>query len=133
MMSSGGWSANEGAREPAAVPVERSEPEPRATGDLMERVLQETLSATARGQPLDAAEMAALLDVARRHAGAALSLEPVAVDLVQALLQVRFASLVTEAEFRLAAATRIATTLWDDPPSHDRLEVFWNRLSEAVR
>jgi len=62
-----------------------------------------------------------------------LTLEPVAVDLVQALLQVRFASLVREAEFRLAAATRIATTLWDDPPSHDRLQVFWNRLSEAVR
>jgi len=48
--------------------AERLEPEPRASGDLLERVLQETLSATARGQPLEAAEMAALLDVARRHA-----------------------------------------------------------------
>jgi hypothetical protein len=124
-----------GTDEASAVPVERLEAEPVSAehADLMERVLQETLSATAQGQPLAESDMAALLEVARRHRGAALTLEPVAVDLVQALLRVRFATVAAADGLRLAAARRIAATLLEDPPSHDRLLVFWGRLSEAVR
>ncbi len=133
-MSSQGAPGNASDGRSGPVSVERLEAGNASPGsaDLLERVLQATLSATADGQPLDPAELAALRDVARRHRGAAVTLPLVADDLVQTLLRVRFANLEATAGFWRAAVERIAGSLLDDPTARDRLQALWAQLSEAA-
>lgn len=118
-----------GSQPDAAVTNEAT---PAAEPDLIERVLQETLTASATGAPLDSHEMAALQDVARRHRGADLTSQPVLVDLVAALLQARFSALAGRGPLCQTLAERIAETLWGDPLSQQRLYLLWARLTEAV-
>ncbi len=99
----------------------------------MERVLRETLAVTEADVPLEGAELTALEDVARRFIGTALSLHPVVVALVQAILSARFGSLACYPDVGQAVSLRIAQTLWDDPTSQARLLRLWARLTEAVR
>lgn len=99
---------------------------------LMEKVLRETLLAEDGDKPIDPAELDVLLQVARRHAGESLSLEPVTVDLVQSFLAHRFGNQLRGAGDWDKMPREIAETLWEDPHSHDRLEVMWSQLVENV-
>ena len=99
----------------------------------MERVLQETLAVTEVGVPLDGVELTALEDVARRFVDTAVSLHPVVVAMVQAILCARFGSLACRPDVGQAVSLRIAETLWEDPTSQARLMRLWARLTEAVR
>ena len=110
---------------PAAPPEQAAEP------TLMERVLRETLAAAEQDAAFNPADVAALREVVRQHSGIPISLEPVAIDLVLALLTTHFRSTARPPEFWQALAKRIATTLWDDPPSQTRLQRLWSRLSEV--
>ena len=64
-----------------------------AEARLLDSVLQQTRAALESGQAVGNAEAQALRAVARRFAGYELSLEPVTVQLVAALLTTRFRSL----------------------------------------
>lgn len=99
----------------------------------MDRVLRETLAAADPDAPLEAAELEALLQVARRHGNADLSLQPVAVELVEAVLWTRFRAVSGRGDLWQSLAVRIAATLWEDPTSRGRLQVLWSRLTEAAR
>lgn len=112
-----------------------SEPRPteseRPEGSLLEKVLQETLFGSG-GSP-DEPLMAALVEVARRHQGRPLSLDPVLVDLIQAIVRINLGQRAAKEVDYIAMSRRIAETLWDDLPSRERLERFWTRLAEAAR
>ncbi len=100
---------------------------------LLEQVLSETvLNAPGTGDPMAPEEMEALYEVARRHPGKPLTLQPVAVELVEALLMRRFPD-QADREFWKHLANRIATTLMDDPPTQERLAVFWASLRDTVK
>jgi hypothetical protein len=99
---------------------------------LLEKVLKETLSAPLPPGPLRDSEWQALLEVARRHRGQALVLEPVAIDLVQAMLRTRFDRLQLPDDSWQHMSREIATTLLDDPQTHSRLERFWSQLTEST-
>lgn len=107
----------------AAVP-----PEAAADPALMERVLRETLAAGDSGRPYDHHELAALREVARRHPAEPFGLHPVAREMVDAILRVRFAGGFHAAESRSAMAARIAETFCEDPVSAERLKALWVRL-----
>jgi hypothetical protein len=68
----------------------------------------------------------ALRQVARRYPGHPFVLDPVAVELVLAVLDNR---LLTNERSRREAALQIAETLFEDPALHERLERLWLRLS----
>lgn len=99
---------------------------------LLEQVLQETLAGGTSTDPLRRQQWQALVEVARRHRGEALVLEPVAVDLVEALLRSRFDQLQLPADSWQHMSRVIATTLLDDPHAQARLATFWGQLSESV-
>ena len=119
-MSSSGLPSHDAAEErpPDQVPAPPADPTEEA--GLMERVLRETLAVTEADVPLEGAELTALEDVARRFIGTALSLHPVVVALVQAILSARFGSLACRPDVGQAVSQRIAETLWDDPTSQVR-------------
>lgn len=108
-------------------PAESEKPD----GSLLEKVLQQTQLGS-EGSP-DEPLMAALLDVARRHKGRPLALDPVLVDLIEAIVRINLGQrAVKDADLGLMPR-QIAETLWEDLPSRDRLERFWTRLAEAAR
>ena len=115
--------------------AEQTVPDPKPTPDasLLEQVLRETLVAADSGEPLDPADTQTLVAVARRHRNSPLRLDPVAVDLVQSILQGRFRHLSGRPEFLATMSRQIAETLMDDPQTRQRLEAFWSRLSEAAK
>jgi len=99
------------------------------TAELLEKVVRETLSIGAADVPFDAGDMRRLREVARRHAGAALTTEP-AAELIYVLLEGLLEGV--PADVWRDAASEIAGTLLDDPRAKARLERFWTRLSGEV-
>jgi len=132
-MASSGFSLHGAAEGPLPDQTPAPPPDPTEEAGLMQRVLRETLAVTEADVPLDTAELTALEDVARRFIDAALSLHPVVVALVGAILSARFGYLACRPEVCQAVSLRIAETLWEDPASQARLLRLWARLTEAVR
>lgn len=132
-MSSSGFDADapDGRRYRLAKPAQHS-PDP-AQQAALEKVLQATLAGGKSAGHFDADDLPELALVARRHAGAPLSLDPVTVDIVQALLGRVFQSLAgsPEAWRRMTAAT--AETLYEDPIARQRLELLWQQISETTQ
>ena len=118
-------------RTPSETPPSEVEKTPES--GLLEQVLQKTLSAAGEGGSLDEPQLAALVEVARRHQGRPLSIDPVIVDLVRAILHINFSRLPASDAVWQVMSRQIAATLWDDRRSQERLERFWARLSEAAR
>jgi hypothetical protein len=107
------------------------EPAEPADRELLDRVLEQTLARINEGVLFEAPDMNALKEVARRHRGQPLSLEPVAVELVQAALRPQMGSLAMTPQVWQQLTTQVARMLVDDPTAHDRLQGFWNRLSQV--
>ena len=74
-----------------------------------------------------------LLAVARRRPGEGMSVEPVARELVEAVLAHEFAGQPKLLEVIPTMSTRLASTLLDDPVSRGRMMRMWDRLQEAAR
>jgi hypothetical protein len=98
---------------------------------LLESVLQQTLTACSAEAPLDSGTRRALRDVVARHRRKPFSLEPVAVDLVGAVLRGQQQGRPGSSAVWRAVSRRVAQTLCDDPVSRGRLEAFWDRLNEG--
>ncbi len=113
--------------QPASAegPSPSSETHDRA---LLESVLRQTLEEGRSPEELESPEKAALLDVAGRHRGEPLSLDPIVAELVAALLTTYFRNLSGSPEFWSRISGEIAQSLFDDPVARLRLEAFWNRL-----
>jgi hypothetical protein len=129
-MSSPAFNPDDAGRRPSAEPESASRPDSNLNQQLFEQVLEETLALAAAGAPLKPDELGALIDVARRHGTAGLSLDAVA-DLVHAVLRVRFERSSGAGEFVASMSREIAATMQDDPPTWQRIETFWARLCEA--
>jgi hypothetical protein len=115
------------AQEPAQQPTPESAPD-RA---MMEEVLKRTLSESANS--IDPAERDALLTVVRRHRGEAFEIDPVAVDLVEALLRFEFKNPISSAEVWRRMCYEIAKTLFDDPVARQRMQGIWTALCNTER
>ena len=130
-MSTGAFGCDDDAR--AAETVEgiegREAAEPGAR-ELLDEVLQETLSAASDSDPLSAGELHQLIDIVGRH-GSEVA-EAGVLDLVQCLLGMRFGGLSKNKSHWDSVAQDITRTLLEDPPSEERLRVFWRRLLEAA-
>ena len=112
-----------------SLPSEEKSPE----GSLLEKVLHETLLGAGEKGSLDEPLLVSLVEVARRHQGRPLTLDPVLVDLFQAIVRINLSHLAGKNADWQAMSRQIAATLWEDEPSQARLERFWNRLSGAAR
>jgi hypothetical protein len=114
--------------EQAASPADFAPTE--SCAELLDEVLRQTRAAIDGGQPLEAAETQALLQVRRCHANESLVAEPVAAELVRVLLQARFPKLSASQELWEKMSHWIAETLLEDPDSRARLLQLWAQLSE---
>jgi hypothetical protein len=123
--SASGPSGSSGNVRPFREPAEATD------GQLLEKVLEQTLARINEGVLFEAPDMNALKEVARRHRGQRLSLDPVAVELVQAAMRPQFGSLALTPQVWQQLTTQVARMLVEDPTAHDRLQGFWDRLSQV--
>ena len=122
-----------GSPESASTNAESTNDDRLPSRDLLESVLNETLTGRSVRDSMSRTTLAALQEVAKRHRGQPLILEPVAVELVRALLRLKFPKQpVTSREWKFMS-NRIAQTMLDDPVARERLRVFWSRLTEMER
>ena len=108
-----------GFEPPSAPPIDAS---------VWENVLRRTAADDDRDAPLTLVEREALRGVASRYQGQPLTLQPIAVALVQAVVLPRLPTDPTAAKFWQDAIVQIAQTQLDDPASHDRLSRLWSQL-----
>ena len=94
-------------------------------------MLRQTLEHSDSGTPLDDADREALAQVAGHHCGEPLTLDPVTVELVEAVLNVHFQGLADAPEFWHHVSVQVAETLLGDPVMQRRLEELWRNLCRA--
>jgi hypothetical protein len=99
---------------------------------LLEAILRETLLASEAQTPLEPAEREGLLDVARRHSGRELALEPVALELVQAVLRPVVPDSWADGRLWRSLTFQVATTVFEDPQCRRRLEALWSGLCSEL-
>jgi hypothetical protein len=96
----------------------------------LQQVLAETRETLLLDEPLAAGDQQALAEVARRHRGRPLTLEPVARELVSAILRNHFSGLPGFLRGEQSLSAQVAQSLMEDPVARERLEAFWVRLGE---
>lgn len=120
-------------QRPHALPEsESSDRSGDAEAALLESVLEQTLGAEDPSELLERVPLDILADVVRAYRGQPLLLDPVAVELVQVVLEQRFDTAATQGEVWKHVSRRIAQTLMDDPAGRARLETLWDRACEAL-
>mgnify|MGYP000666376286 CR=1 FL=1 len=98
------------------------------SASVLEHVLQATLAICARDEPLQGSDMERLRAVARRHPDCRELTEPIAAELVRAVLGGNFLRADDADGVGPAAVAQIARSLLEDPAAGPRLQRFWDRL-----
>jgi hypothetical protein len=93
-----------------------------------EKVLNETLNHQSSQATIDEAGMAALTLVAQRYPGSKLTLDPIAVELVDSILGIRIDRQGRPASFWHEMSMEIAVSLYESPASKERLVILWDSL-----
>jgi hypothetical protein len=107
--------------------------ERRPNQELLEQVLQTTLALGRGGnEPLSPEELRSLTAIARRRCKDPLSVETT-MELVQAVLRLRFRSLADSRTQWEKMTEQIAHTIFDDPQANERLQSLWKLLCEAAQ
>jgi hypothetical protein len=132
-MSASQFGPRDESARPEPVDAPSGSADGRAGGRvLLEKVMEETERLLGREDALEPQQIAAIRAVARRRAGEGLILDPVLIELVEAVLSVQFRGLADGSPIWKQAARQIAQTLFDDPVARGRLEALWNNLSGGV-
>src|SRR5262245_58299420 len=97
----------------------------------LDAVLRATLDAAELDERVTSEEVEALRAVAARHGDAPLSYDPIAIELVLAIMQVNYGHLKRSPDVWRSTAVKIATLLFDSPTGRARLENLWSRLVES--
>lgn len=130
-MSSGHQSS--GSSDRPSREVERDPRDSVTNKELLDQILQTTLSLGRGGNdPLTPEELRTLTVVAKRRGGEPLSVET-AMELVQAVLRLRFRALADSRDQWERMTRQIAETIFDDPQANERLRTLWALLCEAAK
>lgn len=121
--------APEGPIQPASVPSP-AEALPETT---LEQVIRQTADQLDRAGPADPQLWEVLRGAVRELPAGPLTLEPVAVTLVQAVLARELAVLAQRQTLLARTARAVAEAILADLPARQRLEALWERLQESSR
>ncbi len=111
------------------TPANKSSPQ---EFEALEAAVRATLSNSEAEGEVTAEEIAALQSVAKRHGNVSLTFEPIAIELVEAIISVNYGHLQRSDEVWKGAANKVAQLLFDAPEAHARLENLWHRLVEST-
>jgi hypothetical protein len=112
--------------------VESADEGEDAAPDFLKQVMSQTVAGMTSTRELSPKVFAALLEVAKRYPGEPLSLDPIAIELVAACLQVQMPAIAAREALSRRMYTWVASSLLDDPAARHRLAELWARLGEAI-
>jgi hypothetical protein len=115
----------------SAAPETYAESPLAVDAGALDAVLRATLESGEGDDRVTADEVEALRAVARGRGDGPLVFDPVAVELVEAIILVNYGHLKRPPEVWRAVAVKIATLLFESPTSRARLENLWSRLLES--
>ena len=95
---------------------------------LLDAIVQQTASALDDQTLAQTRDLPRLRDIAQRHAGDVLTLDPILVELIEALLETHVPLLARSATLRSKVARSVSQTLFDNPACRGRLELLWSQL-----
>ena len=104
---------------------------PTVDKDLLNSILQRTMALFEGDGEWTAEECSEFEAVVRRYQGEPLQLDPVARELVEAVLRVEFRERPGWTALWPDVSAQIAQALWEDPVSRGRLETLWGRLARG--
>ncbi len=125
--------------EPASQPVELLKEQPSAVVSsavnekLMDAVLHQTVAALDERSLASMVDLPKLREIARRHPSDTLTLDPILVELIAAILETHLSSACRSEAMRTRVAREIARPLFENPVSRGRLELLWSQLLEQAR
>ena len=125
---SSGFQANDAGDRPFAdaAPAAKNEDQ-----QLLDQVLEATLVLSPDDTPLTDEELRKLRLVARQRGGEELTVDTV-MELVQAVLRLRYRRLAASAEVWEKLTRQIAESLFNDPRAQEKLRSLWTSLCEAA-
>ena len=103
---------------------------PAVDAGALDAVVRATLESAESDERVTPEEIEALRAVARRRPGGEFVFDPVAIELVEAIILVNYGRLKRPPEVWRAVAVKIATLLYGSPTARARLENLWSRLHE---
>lgn len=110
--------------------------ENQSASDVAERLLDVVLHQTAETSDertfASTVELPRLREVARRYPSDSLTLDPILVTLIDALLETHLPQVCRTATMRTRIAREIARPLFENPVSRGRLELLWSQLLDRV-
>jgi hypothetical protein len=120
-----------------SCPPEGNHPQLSAIGrEILSGLLDRQGLASLRSDspPLEQDQWRAVREVADKHRGEPLMLDPIVIDLVRSLVVRWFTPAARDEKMQRAwnaIADQIAASLYDDPVARDRLQTLWTRLAAA--
>lgn len=100
--------------------------------DFLKEVMSQTVAGITSTRELSPKVFTALLEVAKRHPGEPLTLDPIAIELVGACLSVQMPAIAAREALSRRMYAWVASSLLDDPVAQQRLSELWARLGEAA-
>ncbi len=101
---------------------------PEVELSLLEAIVQQTAAALDEQALAHTRDLPRLRDIAQRHAGDVLTLDPILIELIEALLETHVPLLARSATLRSKVARSVSQTLFDNPVCRGRLELLWSQL-----
>jgi hypothetical protein len=98
--------------------------------DMLREVVAQTAESLAALEQVDPELQKAMLEVARRHAGEPMMVDPAGAALVEAVLRMQLPALADRPPLLNRTARVVATSLLADPAARLRIEHLWARLAE---
>jgi hypothetical protein len=102
------------------------------SSDILGQIVAHTASSLERTEDTDPGLKAALVTVARDHAGQPLVADGAGTALLEALLRMQYAFLASRPALLTKTARAVAHTLLADPAARLRVEHLWAKLQEEA-
>lgn len=95
---------------------------------LLDAIVQQTVAALDEQTLAQTRDLPCLREIARRHDSDVLTLDPILIELIEALLETHLPQLARSATFRSKVARSVSQSLFDNPVCRGRLELLWSQL-----
>ncbi len=96
--------------------------------ELLDAIVQQTAAALDEQTLAQTRDLPRLREIARRHGGDTLTLDPILFELIEALLATNLPPLARSATLRSKVARLVSQSLFDNPVCRGRLELLWSQL-----
>lgn len=104
-----------------------------AAESLLDSIMQQTAAAFDDRTLAQTIDLPRLREVASRHASDSLTLDPVMIELIEAVLETHLPPSLQSSGFKTKVARAVAQPLFDNPVSRGRLELLWSQLLDDIQ